>query len=542
MLPSFGRAIPISVQYATAIPTSSPTILVHSLPFELQSIGQSDDRFVVDIRRFARMRISISWTAVPNAAYYILRQRKAPPKDFSALDTIDGVFNRSNTSVGNRSNLVQSSVLGIGTMSARAGMAAETSVAAGAAETGRRRATLSPPFVLQTVDGHVVVRFSSAGDTVGFFTVWYKATTTGEVRCLTNGQLSGNWSSAAGQDCFRVASQESQALLTTPAFSPWALVGLNTTDVQARTAECPVLPRHALQQLFVLACVESEGPSEDKQEPGSTDGINGTMGNGTSAGTRTAVDMHCDTEAPSDQVLLEIGCTFSNLASVKLLPQTGYSVDLGAACVAGSAIERSAQVCDVRHGHNYISHNNTGHDYIGHDYIGHNYIGPQVCDDRYGEWTEAACVKDESGLCAQFPSASAELAELSPCEHADRFVIEPMACFDDACSAPEAAPEIVDFEFQHYLGRRAIECMPDLDKAAQTAGQAAVATVAGAVAASVAINLAGTVSTAASASTGAGSTAATAGAGQGVGGLQILGAVQFVAVSKHASRSSACDA
>ena len=196
---------------------------------------------------------------------------------------------------------------------------------------------------------------------------------------------------------------------------------------------------------------------------------------------------------------------------MEVLPQTEDSVDLGTSCVAGGVLERSAQ----------------------------------ACADPGGAWTGPTCMVDnDSGKCSRFTKAEAVIAELSPCEHGNRLIFEPRACFDDSCSLWLGVAEVVDFEFEHYLGRRAIKCMPDFEKTAQVAGRTAIAVVSGTVAATVAANIGGTMSVSlgataaggAAAGTGTaagGTTAAATTSSSGMGAMAILGIVQFVAVTSN---------
>ena len=259
-----------------------------------------------------------------------------------------------------------------------------------------------------------------------------------------------------------------------------------------------------------------------------------------------------------------------------MLPQTDDSVNLGASCVAGAVLERSVQ----------------------------------ACSDPGALWTEVTCVMNDDGKCQHFSEPEAVVAELSPCEHADRLIFEPVACFDNGCVLPLSVAEIVDFEFGHYLGRpsitclpkcpsnicqcsdickctclcaceciclymlihmlihitihmsihlslhmsthksahisihrRAIECMPALDKVASDAGRVTVAVVSGTVVAGVAANVGGAMSAslgataaaggAAGTGTAAGTSAAASTSSSGMGAMGILGVVQFAAVTSN---------
>lgn len=349
-------------------------------------------------------------------------------------------------------------------------------------------------FVFGSLKAKVVLNFrdreGQAGVLDAFYTLWTKPAEGGEMNCLTAAQFSGAWSDPAASLCLAVPSRAAERTafgipdLNSPPFSPYILARVNSTAARtAKGAVCPIEARFSIVQLFVLAC---NGPSAVK-------------------------NITCDTALPSQQLLVRIGCDLAGYATMEVLPQTDASVDLGTACVVGSKLERSAQ----------------------------------VCNDPGAAWTGPTCVLDkDSGQCSRFSEAKAVIAELSPCEHADRLIFEPHACFDDGCNLPLGAAEIIDFEFDHYLGRRAIECMPDLDADAKYAGRAAVAVVSGTVAATVAVNVGGAMSASIGASaaggavagtgTAAGSTTAAAStSSSGMGAMAMMGVVQFVAVTSN---------
>ena len=75
------------VTYATSYPTAVPTVYYYDYPIRVRTLDDSSEGFETLRRRFGKVEITVEWTPVPDAQFYIVMQRKAPPIDFAALLT-----------------------------------------------------------------------------------------------------------------------------------------------------------------------------------------------------------------------------------------------------------------------------------------------------------------------------------------------------------------------------------------------------------------------------------------------------------------------
>ena len=80
------------VTYATSYPTAVPTVYYYNYPIRVRTIDDSSEGFETLRRRFGKVEITVKWTPVPDAKFYIVMQRVAPPVNFSALLTTNSSF------------------------------------------------------------------------------------------------------------------------------------------------------------------------------------------------------------------------------------------------------------------------------------------------------------------------------------------------------------------------------------------------------------------------------------------------------------------
>ena len=146
--------------------------------------------------------------------------------------------------------------------------------------------------------------------------------------------------------------------------------------------------------------------------------------------------------------------------------------------------------------------------------------------DLAANWTDWDCFT-EGDFCIQPAASDAgvtfDIPGFTACNHTDRYVLKLVACLDASCAQQRMAADVVEFDFTHYSGIRAVECLAKPSVTAAKVGKTAVAVVGGAVAAGVGASL----GSSAGASSAASSAIGSSGAGAGI--FSILGAAQFVA-------------
>jgi hypothetical protein len=138
-----------------------------------------------------------------------------------------------------------------------------------------------------------------------------------------------------------------------------------------------------------------------------------------------------------------------------------------------------------------------------------------LCEDREGSgkvWAMHpwALVMDEYDHHYLAVSAlEGYVSGLTPCYHGDRFVVLVEACLRPDCKQSVPTDDVIEFTFDHPIGKRAVECMSKPKLAFVSAGRAAAAAVGGGVSASLGSSAAG---------------------GSGGGAMAMIGVVQFMAL------------
>jgi hypothetical protein len=73
-LATLGPQTIVPVTYATAYPTAVPTIKYYNMPTQIQVMDDTSPAFEILRRRFGKVEITVKWTVVQNAKFYIVMQ------------------------------------------------------------------------------------------------------------------------------------------------------------------------------------------------------------------------------------------------------------------------------------------------------------------------------------------------------------------------------------------------------------------------------------------------------------------------------------
>jgi hypothetical protein len=205
--------------------------------------------------------------------------------------------------------------------------------------------------------------------------------------------------------------------------------------------------------------------------------------------TGTAQAYTCDLQSPSQAVLAVSSCNQSLIATAARPLQDATVILSPISCVKNSAISPFGLYCDDG-----------------------------------GSWSAWQCATDDDGLaCVESTKPTGELGGLSPCFHKDRFLIRGIACMSTGCEQSIITDDVLELEFQHPSGVRAVQCLSKPSARSAKVGVAAAGIVGGVITITLGSSTAAAVTGSAS-STAAGSLGFTY-------IVDVLSSVQFVALT-----------
>jgi hypothetical protein len=206
--------------------------------------------------------------------------------------------------------------------------------------------------------------------------------------------------------------------------------------------------------------------------------------------TGTTQGYTCDFQSPSQAVLAVSSCNQSLIATAERPLQDARVILSPTSCVKHSAISPFGLYCND------------------------------------GGWSPWQCAADVDGLaCAESAEPIGVLAGLSPCFHKDRFLTRGIACMSAGCEQSIITDDVLELEFQHPSGMRAVQCLSKPSARSAKVGVAAAGIVGGVISITLGSSTGAAVS---------GSASSTAAGGLGLASIvDVLSSVQFVALTSE---------
>ena len=143
--------------------------------------------------------------------------------------------------------------------------------------------------------------------------------------------------------------------------------------------------------------------------------------------------LECDLNHPSTSILFQADC--SKKAFIIMANSDNHVQLVADGCIQNQTLQLSSMLC--------------------------------ASEDSFSPWE---CVRGTDGRCVQYQSTNADLSNLSPCAHGDRFVLQPVGCLNSRCTEQVPSQDVLQFTFSHKLGQRASECAPDPSEEAKRIG------------------------------------------------------------------------